>query len=139
VRSLPPQVSAVPPPSLARATRGTLLEDGVGMLPALALLTLAVSAADHWTTYLCLRAPVPGWEVAEANPLAAWLFHSLGLVQGLLVDSAVTLLAVAFLLATPRVPRLAKLAFLGAVTTWTGLAVANNLGAIQQLGLSPLG
>ena len=33
----------------------------------LALLTVLVSAADHWTTYLCLRAPVAGWNVTEAN------------------------------------------------------------------------
>ena len=44
------------------------------MLALLAVLTLALTAADHWTTYLCLRAPVEGWQVTEANPLASWLF-----------------------------------------------------------------
>ena len=109
------------------------------MLPLLALLVLAVSAADHWTTWLCLRHPVGGWEVTEANPLAAWLFTALGLLPGLLVDSAVTLGATGFLLATPRLSRAAKAAFLLLVFVWTAAAVANNLDALWALGLTPGG
>lgn len=105
----------------------------------MAFLTLALSAADHWTTYLCLRAPVQGWEVGEANPVADWLFGAFGLVPGLLIDSAVTLVAVAFLCTTPQVPDLAKRCFFGVVIFWTGVAVVNNWRAIQLLGLSPLG
>jgi len=105
----------------------------------LAILTLLVSAADHWTTYLCLRAPVAGWQVDEANPIADWLFESYGLVQGLMIDSAVTLLAVAYLLVTRQVPRYAKGLFFAVVIAWTGFAVVNNLQAIRALGLSPLG
>jgi hypothetical protein len=105
----------------------------------LAALTLLLSAADHWTTYLCLSSPVSGFEVAEANPLAAWLFQSVGLVEGLMIDSLLTIAALAFLVATPRLPRAAKLVFLFAVVGWTGFAVANNLSAIFLLGLSPLG
>ena len=76
----------------------------------LALLTLLLSAADHWTTYLCLRQPVDGWHVTEANPLADWLFDMMGLVPGLAVDSLITLSAVGFLLATPRFgPRLKEI------------------------------
>jgi hypothetical protein len=109
------------------------------MLPLLALLVLAVSAADHWTTWLCLRQPIGGWQVTEANPLAAWLFGAIGLVPGLLVDSAVTLAATGFLLATPRLPRTAKAAFLLLVFVWTSAAVTNNLDALWALGLSPAG
>jgi hypothetical protein len=105
----------------------------------LALLTLALSAADHWTTYLCLRAPVAGWQVAEANPVADWLFSSFGLVPGLMIDSLITLGAVAFLLATRQIPELAKGVFFGVVIAGTGLAVYNNLQAIYALGISPLG
>ena len=105
----------------------------------LALFTLLLSAADHWTTYLCLRQPVSGWHVAEANPLADWLFGSVGLVPGLMIDSAVTLLAVGFLLATRQVPQVAKGVFFAVVIAWTGFAVANNWQALQALGLSPLG
>jgi hypothetical protein len=105
----------------------------------LASLTLLLSAADHWTTYLCLRAPVAGWQVAEANPLAEWLFGNLGLVPGLLVDSIVTVLAVMFLLTTTQIPLLAKRLFFGLVIAGTGVAVVNNLIAIRSLGLSPLG
>ena len=103
------------------------------LLPLLALLTLLLSAADHWTTYLCLRRSDAVWEVTEANPLAAWLFERIGLVEGLALDSAVTVLGVAFLLATPWVPRPLKIGFLAAVVSATGVAVSNNLGVLVLL------
>ena len=109
------------------------------MLALFVALALLLSAADHWTTYLCLRTPIAGWEVTEANPLAAWLFHSLGLVEGLLLDSAVTVLAMGFLWTTPRLPRSAKLGFLGIVIAWTGAAVLNNMRALDALSLSLAG
>jgi hypothetical protein len=105
------------------------------MLPLLALLVVLLSAVDHWTTFLCLRAPVAGWHVVEANPIADWLFLRLGLVPGLALDSAVTLLALAFLMRTRIVPHPVKLAFLGVVAAGTAWAVANNLEALRQLGL----
>jgi hypothetical protein len=111
----------------------------VAMLHLLAALTLLLSAADHWTTYLCLRSPVSGFDVTEANPFSAWLFQSVGLVEGLMIDSLLTVAALAFLLATRRMPRAAKVAFLVAVVGWTGFAGANNVNAIYFLGLSPLG
>ena len=109
------------------------------MLHLLAAVTLLLSAADHWTTYLCLRSPVSGFDVTEANPFSAWIFGSVGLVEGLVIDSVVTIAAIAFLIITHRLPHAAKLAFLFAVIGWTGYAVANNLQAIYVLGLSPLG
>ena len=108
------------------------------MLQILALFTLLLTAADHWTTYLCLRAPIPGFEVSEANPIADWLFGSLGLLPGLALDSVVTLAALAFLLSTALIPRPAKRIFLLVVIAWTGYAVVNNLQAITAMGLSPL-
>jgi hypothetical protein len=105
----------------------------------LASITLLLTAADHWTTYLCLRAPVDGWAVTEANPIAEWLFNAVGLVPGLMIDSVVTLFAIAFLLCTPRLPKPLKGAFLACVVVGTGHAVVNNLEAIRMLGLSPLG
>lgn len=108
------------------------------MLHTLVALTLLLTAADHWTTYLCLRAPVAGWQVAEANPIAEWLFQSIGLVPGILVDTAVTLAAIAFLLSTTLVPRAAKSGFLLVVVAWTSWAVVNNVSAILTMGLSPL-
>jgi len=109
------------------------------MLLPLATLTVLLTAADHWTTYLCLRAPVPGWEVSEVNPLADWLFGAVGLGPGILVDSLVSALAVAFLLSTDLVPRAAKGTYLGLVVVWTAWAVVNNLRAMSVMGLSPLG
>jgi hypothetical protein len=109
------------------------------MLQSLAGLTLVLTAADHWTTYLCLRGPVQGWRVSELNPLADWLFTSFGLVPGLLIDSTVTLAAVAFLTTTALFPRSAKSVCFGVLVVSTAWAVLNNLRAIEVLGLSPLG
>jgi hypothetical protein len=111
----------------------------LAMLHLLAALTLLLSAADHWTTYLCLRSPVSGFDITEANPFSAWLFESVGLVEGLMIDSLLTVAALAFLLTTRWMPRTAKVVFLVAVIGWTGFAVANNLNAIYLLGLSPGG
>ncbi|MCH8891819.1 MAG: hypothetical protein IH827_12200 [Myxococcales bacterium] len=106
---------------------------------ALAIATLALSAMDHWTTYVCLRQPLSGWRVTEANPIADWMFQTVGLVPGLLVDSLLTVAAVAFLLTTRRLPDFAKKAFFGLMLTATGCAVVNNYRAINALGISPLG
>ena len=106
---------------------------------ALAIATLALSAADHWTTYVCLSQPVSGWLVTEANPISDWLFQSVGLIPGLLIDSVVTVGAVAFLLTTRRLPNFAKKTFFGLVILSTGYAVINNYRAIEALGISPLG
>jgi hypothetical protein len=106
------------------------------MLRVLVLFTLLVSAADHWTTWLCLRAPIVGWDVQELNPISEWLFQSVGVGTGLLLDSAVTGAGLIFLVATPRLPRSAKLAFLATVVVATGYAVVNNLGVISRMGLS---
>ena len=109
------------------------------MLRALAGLTLLLTGADHWTTYLCLRMNVKGWEVVEANPLADWLFDIAGLVPGLAIDSLVTLFAIGFLLLTPRFAYAVKIGLLIFIASTTGYAVVNNLNAMHDLGLSPLG
>jgi hypothetical protein len=109
------------------------------MLYLLASLTLLLTAADHWTTYLCLRSPIDGWMVSEANPLADWLFTEAGLVGGLAIDTVVTVMAVAFIVSTDRLPHAAKHACFVLIAFTTGYAVVNNLGALQSLGLSPLG
>ena len=109
------------------------------MLRLLAALTLLLSASDHWTTYLCLRHPVMGHNVIEANPLARWLFDSVGLVEGLMIDSALTVAALLFLLQTRRLPHLLKVGFLAVVIAGTGYAVVNNLGILDQIGLAASG
>ncbi len=109
------------------------------MVHVLVALTAMLTAADHWTTYVCLRAPVPGWQVIETNPIADWLFTAVGLVPGILIDSLFTIGAIAFLVVTPLVPRAAKGAFFIVVAVWTGYAVVNNFQAISMMGLSPLG
>lgn len=105
------------------------------MLPVFAALAMLFALLDHATTWLCLRAPIPGWEVREANPLAAWLFGRFGLVEGLALDTLVTLGAVIFVAQAQRVPRAARLALLGMLIATSAFATANNFDVIQQIGL----
>ena len=107
------------------------------MLTALVALTLIFTALDHWTTWWCLRSPVPGWEVTEANPIADWLFGTLGLGPGILLDSALTVLVVALLVATPLLPVKAKSGLLAVIVLCTGWAVMNNVQAILDMGIAP--
>ena len=107
------------------------------MLRFLTFTTLALTGADHWTTYLCLNQPVVGWRVTEANPFADWLFQFAGLGPGLAIDSAITLAAVVFLVMTNIFGRSTKVALLAVITLTTGYAVLNNLGAISRMGLAP--
>jgi len=108
-------------------------------LRILAISTLLLTALDHWTTFLCLRQPVEGWQVTEANPISDWLFSALGLLPGLLLDSVITLTAVVFLLSTSLLARSVKKFVFTFVVVWTAYAVINNFQAITELGISPLG
>ena len=107
------------------------------MLRLFALTTVLLTCADHWTTYLCLHAPVDGWTVTEANPIAEWLFDWVGLGTGLLIDSIVTLGAIFFLATTGLFERPVRVGLLGIICVSTGYAVVNNLGAISRMGLAP--
>ena len=109
------------------------------MLHSIATIAALLTAADHWTTYLCLRRPIDGWEVVEANPLADWLFTATGLLPGLAIDSLITAAAIAFILTTQRLNRTTRYACLSFMAMATGYAVMNNLQALSSLGLSPLG
>ncbi len=107
------------------------------MLRVFALTTILLTCLDHWTTYVCLHAPIAGWNVVEANPVAQWLFSWAGLGGGLLIDSIVTLAAVVFLATTPVFARTVKIGLLGIIAVSTGYAVFNNLGALSEMGLAP--
>ena len=109
------------------------------MRSALIGAVLILTAADHLTTWLCLREPVTGFVVTEVNPVAAWLFGQAGLVQGLVVDSLLTFAALLFLASSRRFSPQLKNAMLGFVAVATSYAVTNNLFAIAELGLGPFG
>ena len=101
----------------------------------LGTLVVLLNLADNATTFLCLRAPVPGYEVIEANPAAAWLFNAIGLGQGLALEMAVTTVAIAFLVATTRVPPRIKLALLVVLAALPAWAALNNLAVIEATNL----
>ncbi len=107
------------------------------MLLVFAITTILLTCADHWTTYRCLQAPVEGWTVTEANPVAEWLFGWAGLHNGLIIDSVVTLAAVLFLSITHTFGWTTRVVLLAIISISTGYAVVNNLQAMRQMGLDP--
>lgn len=106
------------------------------MLRPVCALALLLALLDHATTYLCLRTrEAAAGLVEEANPVAAWLFDHLGVGPGLLLDTAITALALLLLLRTPRLPRPLRLALAGSVAATSGVAAANNLIVAARLGV----
>jgi hypothetical protein len=102
----------------------------------LGLLVIFFNMIDNFTTFACLRSPIPGFEVSEANPIARWLFDSIGLLEGLLIETAVTMAAVGFLVFTQRLPlgtRLTLLTVLAALPAW---AAINNLNVMRAVGIA---
>jgi hypothetical protein len=109
------------------------------MLRWIAFITVLLTTADHWTTYLCLREPISGFDVIEANPVAVMLFKYVGLGPRQLVDTAITRTALCFQLFTTQLSPMVKYGFLTFVCFATSFAVVNNLRAMDAIGLSPLG
>lgn len=103
---------------------------------ALGVLVVLLNLADNTTTFLCLRAPIPGFELAEANPAAAWLFDAVGLVPGLVFEMVVTTAAVWFLVQTTHVPRRVKLVILAVLAALPAWAAINNALVIHATGVS---
>jgi len=104
----------------------------------LGALVILLNLADNTTTFLCLRQPVSGFEVIEANPVARWLFASVGLVEGLVLEMAITTAAIAFLVITRRIPARTRLLLLTVLALLPAWAALNNLMVIRAVGL-PLG
>ena len=101
----------------------------------LGLLVILLNSLDNATTFLCLREPIDGFLVTEANPIARGLFEIFGLVPGLLLESACTLAAVAFLVLTRSLPLRVRTALLVVLTVLPAWAVANNLQVMAAIGL----
>ena len=102
----------------------------------LAVLAVCLNGLDNLTTYLCLSTDVDGFQVYEANPLAAWSFDRVGLESGLVVEMLMSIGAIAFLVATPLFPPRVKLGLLMVLVALPGWAVANNLQVMRDIGLS---
>ena len=99
----------------------------------LGALVLVFNCLDNATTFLCLREPVAGFEVFEANPVARVLFDSVGLLEGLLLEMGVTSVAVGFLVFSNRLPQRVKLALLGVLVVLPAWASLNNLLVIRAV------
>jgi hypothetical protein len=102
-----------------------------------AILILAIwllTAGDHYTTWLALHAPVPGWTVIEGNPVARWLFDTFGLVGGLFIDSVWTFAAGVYCYKA-RVAEETKIVVCLVICLITGYAIWNNAQALYSTGI----
>lgn len=99
------------------------------------VLVWGASAADHYTTYLMLAEPVPGWDVWEANPVARWLFDTFGLVPGLAIDSIFTFVVGIWAYRTNVVSEEFKIMWCFVVLAGTWYAVWNNMNVLYTTGV----
>lgn len=102
----------------------------------LGALVILFNLADNTTTFLCLNRPIPGFTVIEANPLARLLFDTIGLLEGLVVEMAITLVAVGFLVFTRRLSPQLKLIVLTVLIILPAWAVVNNLNVMKAIGVT---
>jgi hypothetical protein len=93
------------------------------------------NAADNLTTYLCLRSPVDGFEIYEANPLASWGFELVGLEAGLWIETVLCAAAILFLLYSPLFGIRSRIALLAVLAALPAGAAANNLMVMRELQL----
>ena len=96
-------------------------------------LVVLFNLLDNATTFLCLRGPVPGFTVIEANPIARWMFDSVGLVPGLVLEMALTTAAVAFLVLSPRISNPIRFALLSLLVVLPAYAATNNYLIMRAL------
>ncbi|MFQ5513055.1 MAG: hypothetical protein ACE5FG_01350 [Myxococcota bacterium] len=104
----------------------------------LGMLVILFDLMDNFTTFICLTSEpigVPGAVLTEANPVARWLFESVGLYQGLVFSTVVTVSAVAFLVFTKRLHPTLRLLLLGVLAILPAFAAVNNYLVMQQVGI----
>jgi hypothetical protein len=102
----------------------------------LGLLIVLFNALDNLTTFMSLSSPTPGFEVYEANPFARWLFESVGLAEGLLLEALITTAAVCFLVWAPRISPRVRLALLALLVVLPAWATVNNLEVMRSVGIT---
>lgn len=102
----------------------------------LGLSVVAFNLLDNATTFLCLRAPVAGYDVVEANPFARALFDSLGLVPGLLLETVLTTATVAILVWSGRISLRLRFALLMVLALLPAWASVNNLLVMRAVGIT---
>jgi hypothetical protein len=118
-----------------RAPEARFLYPERGMRFLLGLAVVVFNLLDNATTFLCLRAPVAGFDVVEANPFARVLFDGLGLVPGLLFETAITTTTVAFLVFYTRLSAPVRLGLLAVLALLPAFASVNNLLVMRAVGI----
>jgi hypothetical protein len=98
-------------------------------------LVFVLSLLDNYTTWVMLHAPVPGWDVVEANPIAAAFFNRFGLEAGLLGDTVITGAACVWGYRTKIATEKTKLLWCSLLSLVSLFAVVNNTIVIIATGV----
>lgn len=74
-------------------------------LIVLFILNILLNLADNYTTWYCLSMPYQDTYIPyESNPLGAWLFRTMGLVNGLAFDSLFSAVLMYWFIRSTTVP-----------------------------------
>jgi hypothetical protein len=103
----------------------------------LAGVALLCNGLDNLTTYACLSTDVPGVEMYEANPLAAWAFGTIGLAQGLVLEMVLCLVAVLFLIRSSGLAQRLRYGLLAGLAILPGAAALWNFHVMWTVGVQP--
>ena len=97
-------------------------------------IVFVLSLFDNYTTWFMLSAPIPGWDVVEANPIAAAFFNAFGLEAGLITDTVLTGAACVWGYRTKIATENTKLLWCALLALVSLAAVVNNTIAIIHTG-----
>jgi len=106
------------------------------LLRSLYALFLLSNLADDITTYLALTAPDSDrFGVVEANPIAKWIFDTMGLVNGLALEFVLSAIFMWWLMKTSHFSYKFKVGVFVIISTLAAGAAWNNFGVLCMLNL----
>ncbi len=105
------------------------------LLTSLAALAMFTNFLDNWTTYRCLYKPFEDFTVIEVNPVARFLFDTIGLDYGLLLEFTITVGVIGYVTKTTMLPDWVKGTILVVVGLPAAFAAWNNYQVMQMVGV----
>jgi hypothetical protein len=97
-------------------------------LKILFVLLILANLGDNISTYLALALPaIEGMLITEANPIAAWIFETMGLVKGLIFEFVLSIGILFWLMGVKNIPYKWKVVIFVGILIPTVYAVINNV------------
>lgn len=104
-------------------------------LRILYVLVNLANLGDDITTYIALTSTVQlGFFIEEANPIARWLFDTMGLAQGLVFETVIMVAISTWLLLVKNLPYKLKFGVFAILLTMTVAAFVNNVWVLSTKG-----